>query len=110
MQASSTPNARPQQLALIWESEIVPRGDGRVELVARKPLSEMSAKRAARVLGVSTWTVTDLYRLGLIQGRKPGARVLKRKDGKRSNAALMLDSESVLRYKQQRDEMSRLEA
>jgi hypothetical protein len=107
MQDACTPPARPQQLTLIWESELIERGDGRVELVARKPLSEMSVRRAAKVLGVSDWTVTDLYRLGLIKGRKPGARVLKRKDGKRSNAALRLDSESVLLYKQQRDEMSR---
>jgi transposase len=101
---------QPQQLTLIWESELIPRGEGRVELVARKPLSEMSARQAAKVLGVSVWTITDLYRLGLIHGRKPGARVLHRKDGRRSNAALRLDSESVLRYKQQRDEMSRAEA
>jgi hypothetical protein len=74
-----------------------------MELVARKPLSEMSVKQTAKVLGVEPWTVTDLYRLGLIAGRKPGARVLKRKDGKKSNAALRLDSESVLRYKAERD-------
>lgn len=111
MQASRTPHAspeKPQQLTLIWESELVQRGDGRVELVARKPLSEMSVKRTARVLGVSEWTVTDLYRLGLIKGRKPGARVLVRRDGKRSNAALRLDSESVLRYKAERDAISRV--
>ena len=54
--------------------------------------------------------MTDLYRLGLIQGRKPGARVLKRRDGKKSNAALRLDSESVLRYKAERDALSRMEA
>lgn len=110
MHASRTPHARPEQLTLIWESELVSRGDGRMELVAKKPLSEMSVKRTARVLGVSEWTVTDLYRLGLIEGRKPGARVLKRRDGKKSNAALRLDSESVLRYKAERDALSRMEA
>lgn len=109
MQSSRAPHARAEQLTLIWESELVTRGDGRVELVARRPLSEMSVRRAAKVLGVSEWTVTDLYRLGLIDGRKPGARVLRRKDGKRSNAALRLDSESVLRYKAERDALARFE-
>ena len=80
-----------------------------MELVPRRPLSHMSRKRAAKVIGVSEWTVSDLFRLGLIDGYKPGARV-KRKDGKASNAALRLDSESVLRYKQERERMSRAEA
>ena len=53
MQDTRPPAARPEQLTLIWESELVARGDGRMELVARKPLSEMSVKRTARVLGVS---------------------------------------------------------
>ena len=108
MQAPSTLHARPQQLTLIWESELVPRGDGRVEVVARRPLSHMSRRQAARALGVSEWTVSDLYRLGLLEGYKPGARVLLRKDGKASNAALRLDSESVLRYKQTREAVSRI--
>ncbi len=92
---------------LIWESEVVTRGPGRVELVARRPLSHMSRKHAAKVLGVSEWTVSDLFRLGLLKGYKPGARVLVRKDGKASNAALRLDSESVLRYKAEREAICR---
>lgn len=94
---------------LIWESEVTSAGDGRAIVTARKPLSNMSRKQAARVLGVSEWTVSDLYRLGLLKGYKPGARV-QRKDGKGSNAALRLDSESVLLYKASREEMSRAEA
>lgn len=104
MHASRTPTARPEQLTLIWESELLPKGDGRMELVPRRPLSHMSRKQAARALGVSEWTVSDLFRLGLLRGYKPGARV-QRKDGKASNAALRLDSESVLRYKAEREAM-----
>lgn len=107
MQDPCTPAARPEQLTLVWESDLVPRGDGRMELVARRPLSHMNRKQAARALGVSEWTISDLFRLGLLKGYKPGARV-KRSDGKASNAALRLDSESVLRYKAEREEMSRV--
>lgn len=103
------PATRHEQLTLVWESELVPRGDGRMELVPRRPLSHMSRKLAAKVLGVSEWTVSDLFRLGLLDGYKPGARV-HRKDGKASNAALRLDSESVLLYKAQREAMGRIGA
>lgn len=77
-------------------------------LVARRPLSHMSRAQAAKVLGCSEWTVSSLYRAGLIDGYKPGARVV-RKDGKGSNAALRLDSGSVLEYKQLRLDMARIE-
>jgi hypothetical protein len=89
----------------VWESEVSALGDGRVVITARKPLSHMSRKQASLALGVSEWTVSDLFRLGLLKGYKPGARVMKRKDGKASNAALRLDSESVLRYKASREAM-----
>lgn len=105
----TTPAPRHEQLTLIWESELVARPGNRMELVARRPLSHMSTRQAARALGVSEWTVQDLYRLGLIAGWKPGARVV-RADGRGSNAALRLDSESVLRYKQERVALQRLEA
>jgi hypothetical protein len=88
----------PQQMTLAWESEYVPAGDGRAVVVAKRPLSTMNRKQAAAVLGCSEWTVSDLYQLGLLEGYKPGARVT-RKDGRASNAALRLDSGSVLRYK-----------
>jgi hypothetical protein len=106
MQATGNTPAQPEQLVLVWDSEVVPRGEGRVELVARRPLSHMSRKQAAKVLGCSEWTVSDLFRLGLLKGYKPGAR-RARTDGKASNAALRLDTESVLRYKQSRIEMER---
>lgn len=102
--------ATQQQLTLVWESELVEFGGGRIELVARRPLSHMNRKQAAKALGVSEWTVSDLYRLGLIDGYKPGARVLRRRDGRGSNAALRLDSESVLRYKAERQAAGRMEA
>lgn len=103
----NAPATRHEQLTMIWESELAPRGGGRMELVAKRPLSHMSTKQAARVLGVSEWTITDLFRIGLLDGFKPGARK-HRKDGRASNAALRLDSESVLRYKQEREQMSRV--
>ena len=91
-----------EQLTLIWTSELVSDGAGAVRLVAHKPLSHMSRKRAAVVLGVSEWTVSDLFRMGFLKGYKPGARA-RRKDGRASNAALRLDSESVLVYKAARE-------
>ncbi len=91
-----------QMTLCIWESEITPAGDGRATIVARKPISHMSRKQAARLLGCSEWTVSDLYRMGLLKGCKPGARAVRR-DGKASNAAVRLDSESVLRYKALRE-------
>ena len=92
---------------LIWESEVVTAGEGRVTVIARRPLSHMSRKQAARVLGCSEWTVSDLFRLRLLGGYKPGARV-RRKDGKASNAALRLDSGSVLLYKQRQQADARI--
>jgi transposase len=86
-----------EQLALIWESEIVRDGEGRVRLVAKQPVKDLSCKQAAKILGLSVWTVQNLYQLGLLEGYKPGARV-KRKDGRGSNAALRLDAGSVAAY------------
>jgi hypothetical protein len=87
---------------LIWESDVTTAGDGRVTLTARRPISHMSRRQAARVIGCSEWTVSDLYRMGLLNGYKPGARVM-RSDGKASNAAVRLDSRSVLEYKAARE-------
>ncbi len=86
-----------EQLALIWDSEVIRDADGVVRLVAKRPVKDLSCKQAAKILGVSRWTVQDLYRLGLIKGSKPGARKV-RKDGKPSNAALRLDAASVTAY------------
>jgi hypothetical protein len=96
-----------QMHLFVWESEVTPAGDGAVKITARKPLSHMNRKQAAKILGVSEWTISDLYRMGLLDGYKPGAR-RKRADGKASNAALRLDSESVLRYKAAREAESAL--
>jgi hypothetical protein len=68
----------------------------------------MSVRQAAKVLGCSPWTVQSLYQAGLLDGFKPGARVI-RKDGRASNAALRLDSASVLEYKERQREMARRE-
>ena len=102
---TQSPHA-PQQLLLAWDTEVRNNADGSVTLVPGRPLSDMSAKRAAKILGVSVWTIGDLFRLGLLKGSKPGARV-KRKDGRGSNAALRLDSGSVLTYKQDQERAAR---
>jgi len=98
MAPTASPLPRQEQLALVWESEIVRNPNGSVTLTARVPLSHMSRKQAARAIGCSEWTVSDLFRHGYLKGYKPGARV-QRKDGRGSNASLRLDSESVLLYK-----------
>ena len=87
---------------LVWNTDAVRDDVGAVRLVAKTPLSHMSTKQAAAVLGLSVWTVGDLYRLKLITGFKPGAR-RPRTDGKASSAALRLDAESVLRYKERQE-------
>lgn len=90
------------QLCLAWESEVVrevlPSGENSVRVIARRPLSEMSVNQAAKVLGTTPHVVRDLYQARILRGFKPGART-RRKDGRRSNARLVLDSESVLRHK-----------
>jgi len=89
----------PQQLTLlIWETDVVRSGDGQVTLRASRPLSQVTARRAARMLDVSVRTIQKLFRMGLLDGYKPGGAV-KRRDGRGSNARLVLDAESVLRYK-----------
>jgi len=89
-----------EQLLMIWESEIKRTGDNTVTCVARQPLSRMSPKQAAKLLGCSPWTVTKLYRDGILSGWKPGG-LHTRKDGRKSNAAIVLDAGSVLAYKTQ---------
>jgi hypothetical protein len=91
--------AEQQMTLCIWETEIQPAGENRAVVVARKPLSRVSSGQAAKILGCSEWTVRKLYRLGLLSGWKPGA-ARQRRDGRTSNASLVLDAESVLRYKQ----------
>lgn len=91
---------RPEQLTLcIWETEVTPAGEGRAVVTARKPLHRLSVAQAAKMLGCSKDGVWRAWRAGLITGWKPGART-KRKDGRSSNAALVLDAGSVLAYKE----------
>lgn len=85
---------------LIWESTVTTQaGDGRAVVTAQKPLFRMSVKQAARILQCGEQTVCKAFRRGLISGWKPGA-MAKRRDGRQSNAALVLDAGSVLAYKE----------
>ena len=88
-----------QSTLCIWDTEVQRTGDNTVNLPARRPLSRMSTRQAARLLGCSEWTVQKLYRHRLLTGWKPGAAAT-RKDGRPSNARIVLDAESVLEYKQ----------
>jgi excisionase family DNA binding protein len=98
--SGANPHANSQQLTLlVWESEVVKTGNNEVRIIARKPLSEMTSKQAAKCLRVTEWTIHKLWRAGKLQGYKPGA-AKKRRDGRASNAKLVLDAESVLRHKE----------
>jgi hypothetical protein len=98
MATAQTSFPRQEQLALVWESDIVQHPNGSVTLTARVPLSHMSRKQAAKAIGCSERVVSQLYRLGILVGYKPGGW-RKRADGKGSNAKVRLDSGSVLAYK-----------
>ena len=97
---------RDSQLTLVWESELLPAANGRMELVARRPLSVMSSRQAAKVLCCSPLTVGRLFQAGHLRGFKPGA-IRVRRDGRASNASLKLDSESVLVYKERQMQAAR---
>jgi hypothetical protein len=84
---------------LVWESEVTPAGEGRAVVTARKPLYRMTVRQAAKVLNCSEWVVSKAFRHGKISGWKPGA-IQQRRDGRKSNAALVLDAGSVLAYKE----------
>lgn len=88
---------------LIWESTVTQAGDGRAVVTAQKPLYRMSVQQAAKVLQCHTQTVCKAYRAGLISGWKPGS-VATRRDGRRSNASIVLDAGSVLAYKASRSQ------
>ena len=90
--------AAEQMTLLVWESEVKTDGENRAVVTARKPVFAMDAKQAAKVLRCSTRVVARLYRDGVLSGYKAGGS-RKRSDGRRSNAKISLDSESVLRYK-----------
>ena len=88
-----------EQLTLAWDTEITRHADNTVTLRAARPLHRMSTRQAARLLGCSEWTVGKLYQRGVLSGWKPGAAT-KRKDGRASNASIVLDAGAVLSYKQ----------
>lgn len=98
MATAVSPSPRQEMLALVWESDLVTNANGSVTLTARVPLSHMSRKHAAKVIGCSERVVSQLYREGILEGYKPGGW-RKRADGKGSNAKVRLDSGSVLAYK-----------
>ena len=102
MSAPLSPAPRQMQL-LIWESDVIhdttAAGEFRAVVVARKPLHRMDVRQAAKLLGCTQFTVRKAFRAGKISGWKPGA-VTTRKDGRTSNAALVLDAGSVLAYKE----------
>lgn len=83
----------------VWATKVVRHGDGRAELVAIAPKKDLSVAEAGRILAVSERTVRRLWKHGVIRGWKPGA-IAVRSDGRESNATLVLDAESVMRYKQ----------
>ena len=98
MSADDRIPAGAEELPLfVWATRVIKRGDGRAELVAVKPRKWLSVAEVAEILGVKPHTVRRLRKYGLIDGWKPGA-VVERRDGRESNAALILDAESVLRY------------
>lgn len=86
---------------ILWESELTHDVRGAAQLVARKPLYRMSIAQAAKLLGCPRDTVERLYRQGILGGWKPGENPTRpRKDGRRSNAKVVLDAGSVLRHKE----------
>ena len=93
---------------MIWESEVTRTGPKSVSITAKRPLDTMTRAQAAKVLGVSPWTVSNLFRSGYLTGHKPGARVI-RKDGKASNATVRLDTASVLKYHQRQVDWAKAE-
>ena len=106
MANDNTPEQQAKQVALFWESEVVRSPSGDVTVKAIQPVSHMSRKQAARALGCTMQVITDLFRHGMLSGYKPGGwRV--RKDGKASNAALRLNADSVLRYKQRQEQAAK---
>lgn len=82
----------------VWSTRVIRHGDGRAELVATVPKRDLTVAEAAKLLAVPPGTVRRIWKFGLIDGVKPGA-VQTRRDGRASNAALVLDAESVMRYK-----------
>lgn len=107
MDSEKPGGSKRETVTLFWETEVSRSPDGTVSLKAVQPVSHMSRRQAAKAIGCSEWTVSDLFRLGLLKGYKPGARTLVRTDGKASNAALRICSESVLEYKKRQEQATK---
>ncbi len=90
---------KPNGAVLAWNTTVTKSGDGRAIVTAQTPLGDLSVAQAAKILGCTSYTVRRAFRAGLITGSKPGA-IHKRSDGRESNAALVLDAQSVLNYKE----------
>ena len=99
MASHETQPTRADELPLfVWATRVIRHEDGRAELVASHPKRDLSVAETAKLLGITPRTVRRIWKHGLIDGWKPGA-VAERSDGRASNAALVLDAESVMRYK-----------
>ena len=99
MANNEPPSASKKSVGLFWESEVVTSPSGEVTVTPLQPISHLTRKQAAKALGCTVGTVTDLFRLGMLEGYKPGGW-RKRSDGRPSNAVLKLCSASVLRYRE----------
>ena len=88
-----------QLMLLVWDTVVTTNGSGQAIVTAKKPLHRLSVPQAAKMLGCAEWTVRKAFRAGKITGWKPGA-IARRRDGRDSNAALVLDAGSVLSYKE----------
>lgn len=102
---NAQPNRADELPLFVWATRVIKRGDGRAELVAVSPKKDLSVAEAAQILSVQPRTVRRLWKYKVIRGGKPGAVVQQRKDGRGSNAALVLDAESVLLYREKTQRM-----
>lgn len=86
---------------MLWETKVTPQADGSVRLEAVGFQNECDVARARVILGgedvVSAKMVRKLCRLGLIESYKPGG--LPRKDGKPSNARIVINVDSCYAYR-----------
>ena len=90
---------KPKGAVLAWNTTVTKSGDGRAIVTAHTPVRDLSVAQAAKILGCPHGAVYRAFRAGFITGSKPGA-IHKRSDGRESNAALVLDAQSVLNYKE----------
>lgn len=92
---------------LLWECVVDVSGDA-ATVTPIRPIDTVTCSQAAKILGLGKDRVQDLYKAGLISGHKPGAASI-RSDGRRSNATIRLDSESVAAYHSRQVELAKAE-